>query len=46
MMIPRLPVSVIYNEVRQYYSGNLFLAFDFDTCQLSKDKELVKHEGS
>jgi len=36
-------IDEIYNEARYYYSGNLFLANDFNVYHLNKGKELIKH---
>jgi len=35
-------INDITNEAKLYYSGNLFLANDFDIYQLNKEKEMVK----
>lgn len=36
------PAEIIYNEIRQNYNGELFIANDFDVYYLSKDKLLSK----
>jgi len=37
-------INEIDNEAKQYYSGNLFLANDFDVYHLNKQKELTKKD--
>ena len=38
----KLGVEVVYDEIRQSYSGNLFIANDFDVYTLGRDRVVRK----
>jgi ribonuclease Z len=41
-----LNIGMIYDEIRQHYSGRLFIADDFDVYRLGRDGDAIKEQHS